>query len=260
MATLRRSWRFKGKTPQLLAVAVVSITILVVLGDLLEDTFIGDSTFLGAPFDSLLNAIIMITRNVTATVASLGYVGIFTLMLLESSSLPIPSEVVLPFSGYLVSLGQLDFWWTILFATLAGISGSVIDYYIGMKGIGILSRQKALEKLFFSKANLERTQKWFSKYGTLSVLLSRMIPGFRTLVSFPAGAVKMPLGKFTAYTAAGCLVWNTVLVYVGVYIGSNWREVAGVSHYLILGFLAAILVALAIWVKRRRSNKLLQEH
>jgi membrane protein DedA with SNARE-associated domain len=81
-----------------------------------------------------------------------------------------------------------------------------------------------------------------------------MIPGFRTLVSFPAGAVKMPLRKFAAYTTGGCLVWNAFLVHIGVYLGSNWREVAGVSRYLIIGVLAAILVVLVVFLIRRRKR------
>jgi len=81
-----------------------------------------------------------------------------------------------------------------------------------------------------------------------------MVPGFRTLVSFPAGAVKMVLSKFVVYTTAGCLVWNVILIYIGVYLGEKWREVAGVSHYIIIGFAAAILVALIVFLIRRRKK------
>jgi membrane protein DedA with SNARE-associated domain len=96
-------------------------------------------------------------------------------------------------------------------------------------------------------------ERWFQKYGAIVVLLSRLVPGFRTLISFPAGAVRMSLAKFVAYTTAGCVVWNAVLVYVGFYVGARWREVAGVVHYLIIATAVAVLVGLVLfWVRRRK--------
>ena len=232
--------------------AVVVVVIVLVLLDTLEDTMIERGGFSGTPFALLLNAIVMLTESVTATVSSWDYAGIFFLMLLESSSLPIPSEVILPFSGYLVSLDQLNLWLTILVSTLAGITGSMVEYYVGMKRMDLLARQKT--HVLFSKARMETAERWFNKYDALMVFLSRLIPGSRALVSFPAGAVKMPLQKFVAYTTAGCLVGNAFLTCVGEYVGASWREVAGVSHYLIIGFLAAFLVALAWFLIERRRR------
>jgi membrane protein DedA with SNARE-associated domain len=239
-----------------LILAIIGVLVLIILLDTLEDTWIEGGPFTGTPLDLLLRAVATLTQDATSTVSSWGYAGIFLLMLLEASSLPIPSEVILPFSGYLVSLGQLNLWITILISTLAGIIGSLVDYYIGVKGMKLLAQRRVLDRLFFSKARLEMVGKWFNKYGSLVVFLGRMIPGFRTLVSFPAGAVKMPLRKFVAYTACGCLVWDAFLIYIGIYVGVNWREVAGVSHYLILGLLAAILVAIvALFIKRRKGRQ-----
>ena len=228
--------------------------IAFLLLDTVEDTLIEGGSFTGTPLAMILNAIMTLTRSVTATVSSWRYAGIFLLMLLEASSLPVPSEVILPFSGYLVSQGLLNVWITIGVSTLAGITGSLIDYYIGMKGTDLLVRRRILDRLLFNKGRLETADRWFSEYGALAVFLSRMIPGFRTLVSFPAGAVKMPLPKFVAYTTCGCLVWDAFLIYIGVYLGSNWREVASVSRYLIIGALAAILVFLLIFLIRRRKR------
>ncbi|MGB9740380.1 MAG: DedA family protein [Candidatus Bathyarchaeales archaeon] len=174
-------------------------------------------------------------------------------MLLESSSLPIPSEVILPFSGYLVFKGQLNLLLTILVATLAGTAGSLVDYYIGMKGMDMLARRKTLSNVLFRRARVEVAERWFNKHGFAMVFLNRFIPGFRTLVSFPAGAVKMPLLKFIAYTTAGCLVWSAFLIYLGEYMGANWRIVAGISHYLIIGSLAAFLMVFVIFLIRRRN-------
>jgi membrane protein DedA with SNARE-associated domain len=253
---LHRKISLKGKTPQLLLIGIIAIAVAIILLETLEDTVIEGGSFAGTRLAIILNAIIALTQGVTATVASWGYAGIFLFMLLEASSLPIPSEVILPFSGYLVSTGQLNVWITIMVSTLAGLAGSLIDYYIGMKGTDILSRRRILDKLLFDKKRLELAAAWFTKYGVFTVFLSRMIPGFRTLVSFPAGAVKMSLWKFVAYTTGGCLVWNAFLVFVGVYLGTNWREVASISRYLIIGVVAAILVVLAVFLIRRKSRTL----
>lgn len=241
--------RLRGKAMPL-ALAIIAVLIILSL-DTLEDILIEGGTFSGAPLDLLLNAIVKLTQDATATVSSWGYVGVFSLMLLESSSLPVPSEVVLPFAGYLVSLGQLDLWATVVASTLAGITGSLIDYYIGMNGMGVLNRHKALERLLINRTNLERAERWFKKNGALVVFLSRMVPAFRALVSFPAGAVKMSLPKFTACTLAGCLVWNALLVYIGMYAGANWREVAGISYHIIIVSLVAIIAAFFILLIRR---------
>lgn len=189
----------------------------------------------------------------------MGYVGVFVLMLLESSSVPIPSEVILPFADYLVSMGQLNFWVTIVVATVAGVAGSLIDYYVGLKGVHVLAQRRLLGRVLLSMGQLEVAARWLNKYGILMVFLGRLIPGFRSIVSFPAGAVRMSMAKFVTFTIAGCLVWNSILIYVGFYLGSNWTEVAGVSRYLILGAIAAVLIIIVIYLiirrKRMRANQ-----
>jgi membrane protein DedA with SNARE-associated domain len=253
LVSRRNLERLKGKAPQLLFLAIAIVVILIISLDTLEDMIEG-GTFVGAPLDLLFRAVITFTQNVTATISSWGYAGIFSLMLLESSSLPIPSEVILPFAGYLISQGLLNLWITISISTVAGITGSLIDYYIGLKGMNLITRRKILGKLLLNEGRLQTTERWFKKYGALVVFLSRMIPGFRTLVSFPAGAVKMPLPKFIPYTMAGCLAWNAVLIYIGMYLGVNWREVPSVLHYIIIGLAAVILVALVVFLIRRKKK------
>jgi membrane protein DedA with SNARE-associated domain len=177
-------------------------------------------------------------------------------MLLESSSLPIPSEVILPFAGFQVSLGQLNFWLTVLVSTVAGLIGSFVDYYIGLKGADWLARHKILDRLLFSRERLNTAERWFNKYGGVAVFLSRIIPGFRTLVSFPAGAAKMSLVRFALYTTIGCMIWNVFLVYLGVYLGRNWSQAAGVSRYLIIAaFAALVLTLLVLWIRRRNKRE-----
>jgi membrane protein DedA with SNARE-associated domain len=245
-----RGW-LRRKAPQLILVVILVALAAYFAFEILEDFFIE-----GAPLTSgpLIGAIVAFTHDVTASVKSLGYLGVFLLMLLESSSLPIPSEMVLPFAGYLVSTGHLNFWVTVVVSTVAGLAGSMVDYYIGLKGVHILAEHKILGRVFFNKNQLEIAARWFGRYGSIMVLLSRLVPGLRTLVSFPAGAVRMPIAKFLAFTAVGCFVWNGILIYVGVFLGENWRRVAGVSHYLVIlvvAVLAVMFVGYLLWRRRR---------
>jgi len=243
--------QLRRKAPQILVAAIVIIVAVYLLFEILEDVATG-APMTNAP---LIGAIIFLTRDVTGAVRSWGYYGIFGLMLLESSSLPIPSEVILPFAGYLASTGQLNIWITVTLATVAGLAGALIDYYIGLKGVQSLTQHKVLGRVLISPNQLELAGKWFEKNGALTVLVSRLIPGFRTTFSFPAGAARMPLFKFIAYTTAGCLLMNAILVYVGWFLGKNWTEVAGVSHYLIIATVVAIVIAVAaLWVRRRRKE------
>ncbi len=244
--------QLRKKAPQLVVVAIAIIVVVYFVLDFLEDVVIEGGPITSEPIISL---ILSITRGVTAAVKAWGYSGIFGLMLLESSSLPIPSEVILPFAGYLASMGQLDFWITVTLATVAGLAGSLIDYYIGLKGVQALTQHKILGKVLLSTNQLELAEKWFIKHGSLMVFTSRMIPGFRTTFSFPAGAAKMKLSKFIAFTTAGCLLWNVILVYLGWYLGKNWTQVAGVSHYLIVVAVGTILIIVVVYLFRRRRKR-----
>jgi membrane protein DedA with SNARE-associated domain len=243
----------RKKAPQLVVIAIAIIVILYIVISILEDVVIEGTPPTGGP---VIAAIISFTSNVTQTVRSWEYFGIFGLMLLESSSLPVPSEVILPFAGYLVSTGfNLNFWLVTLVATVAAIIGSLIDYYIGLKGIEALTKYRILGRALFSMDQLTFAGKWFKKYGSSAVFIARLIPGLRTIISFPAGAAKMPLPKFLVFTTIGCLLWNSILIYVGYYLGSNWREVAGVLQYLLIGVVIALVVLAAFYLMYRRRNR-----
>jgi membrane protein DedA with SNARE-associated domain len=247
----RATW-LRKKAPQIIAAAIIIAIVVYVSFEFLEDVLIEGTPLTSGP---LVSAIMSFTRDVTATVSSWGYPGIFGLMILESSSLPVPSEVILPFSGYLVSTGQLNLWITIIVATVAAIVGSLIDYYIGLKGVEVLSKRRVLGRVLFSMDQLAFADKWFSKYGSLTIFLARLIPGIRTLISFPAGAAKMPITKFLIYTTAGCILWNSLLIYVGYYLGNNWTEVASVSHYILIAVIVALAVAISGYLIGRRRKK-----
>ena len=252
---MQRMQQLRKKAPQLIAAVIILAIVLILVVSFLEDVLLEGAPITSGPIGALFSGIISFVKDVTATVSSWGYTGIFVLMLLESSSLPIPSEVILPFAGYMVSLGKLDPWVALAVATFAGIGGCLIDYYIGLKAAQSLSRHKILGKVFFTKSQLEIAAQWFLKYGASVVFFSRLIPGFRTIVSFPAGAAKMSLVKFTAYTTSGCLVWSGVLIYIGYFLGRNWTEVAGVSRYLLVASIIVAAVVLTVLLVRQRRGK-----
>jgi membrane protein DedA with SNARE-associated domain len=247
MPNSKHLW-MRRKAPQIIVAILVIVAVAYVLSEVITDVVIE-----GAPITSgpLISAILSFKN----TISSWGYSGVFFLMLLESSSLPIPSEAILPFAGYLVSKGTLNIWFTIAVATGAGLAGSLVDYFIGLKGVDALAKRSLLGRMILSPAQLETVARWFGKYGSIMVLLGRLLPGFRTLISFPAGATRMPLLKFCALTTAGCLAWNSILVYVGYYLGSNWAEVAGVSGYLIVAAAAVVIVIIGFYLVRILKNR-----
>ncbi len=174
------------------------------------------------------------------------------LMLLESAAFPIPSEIILPFAGYLVSKGTLSFWPTVAYSTIAALIGSFVDYYLGLSLGGLLDSTKPR---FVNTKHLWRVNDWFSKYGPIAVALFRLVPAARVLISFPAGACRMNKVKFAGYTLAGCLPWNFILIYLGWWFGSSWDSVVEVFRYVnVLAYACLVLLSIWILVKMKGSR------
>jgi membrane protein DedA with SNARE-associated domain len=185
--------------------------------------------------------------------SSAGYVGVFFLMLLEAAALPIPSEIILPFAGYLVFKGNLSFWPVILVSTVAALLGSFIDYYIGLRlGTALLTDTSRLP--YVNAHHMGRVQAWFNRYGSWAVALFRLVPAARVLISFPAGIYRMNAFKFAAYTLLGCIPWNLILVYLGLSLGSAWEEVVAAFKYINL-LVYVLLIILIAWVGVRLLSK-----
>ncbi len=181
-----------------------------------------------------------------------GYVGVFLLMVMESATLPVPSEVVLPLGGYLVSQGRLEFWSTVAVATLGSLVGTTVDYGIGY----YLGRPAVLRYgriVRFSEKRLETTERWFARHGNSVVLLARFVPLLRTLVAFPAGIVRMDVKRFLVYSAVGILVWDIALVYLGVLAGQNSTAIANTlqAYFLPLGIAAVIIAGIFVYRELR---------
>jgi membrane protein DedA with SNARE-associated domain len=198
-----------------------------------------------------------------AVIAAIGYPGIFLLMMLEGMLLPIPSEVVMLFGGYLVATGGLSgavgipAVLILLAAGTAGnVTGALVAYMIGKFG-GLRLLVRYGRYIMIDEKSIQRADRFFSKYGGRSVFTTRLIPIFRTFISIPAGIAEMNIGTFTMYTALGTTIWNILLVYIGMTLGKNWNVVLPYFEYFTYIAAALILVAFLLWLRsalRRRTT------
>lgn len=161
-------------------------------------------------------------------ITQFGYVAVFVLMTLESALLPIPSEVTMPFAGFLAHQGNLNFWLLVLLGALGNLTGSLIAYALGyyLEESLILSLIKKYGKfLLISEREYQIATKWFQKYGNPIAFFSRLLPVIRTFISLPAGLSEMNVWKFSFYTFLGAFIWSGFLTYVGLLLGSNWDSI-----------------------------------
>jgi membrane protein DedA with SNARE-associated domain len=182
-------------------------------------------------------------------IQSTGYFGVFLLMALGSALIPIPSEITLPFAGFLASKGTFVFPLVILVAGLGDLAGSLVGYGIGyfLEETLILSIIKKHGKyVLLSEHDYHKASKWFNKYGDKIVFIGKLLPGLRYLISIPAGAVKMNIKKFALYTFLGSLIWCTIMVYVGFYFGTRWDALEPIFSKFRLVIIALIGLG-AIW-------------
>ncbi len=191
---------------------------------------------------------------VADVIATLGWPGVASLVALENVFPPIPSEVVLPFAGFLAGRGRAGPWIMVLAATAGSVIGAVVLYELGRR-VGQHRTRRLLARLpLVEHHEVDHAIGWFHRHGRSSVLVGRFVPLVRSLVSLPAGADGMPRHTFLALTTAGSLVWNAVWVWAGYLLGSRWEEVGRYSDWLNYGLLAA-LAALAVrftWQRRER--------
>jgi membrane protein DedA with SNARE-associated domain len=190
----------------------------------------------------------LIVQFVTGTVSAVGYFGVFILMTLESACIPIPSEIIMPFSGFLASTGKLNLYLITLMGAFGNLVGAVITYAIGYFG-GRPFILKFGKYFFVKEKEVHHAEKFFAKWGDWSVFLSRNLPVIRTFISLPAGVAEMPFIKFAIYSFLGSLPWCFALTYFGVMLGSNWLLIRKYGHYLDIaaGALIALFIGKIIW-------------
>jgi membrane protein DedA with SNARE-associated domain len=190
----------------------------------------------------------------TLLIHYLGYVGIFILMTLESMIFPIPSELVMPFAGFLIVTGQFDAVPVIVASSLGSILGSLLSYGMGLLGKPVVLRYGRY--LLLNQEHLEWTELFFSRHGGKTIFIARFIPVVRHLISIPAGLARMPLIPFILYTVAGATLWNAFLTYLGMRLRENWWIIQRYTHildYFVVAGLIGVVVYLGWKLKRARK-------
>lgn len=189
----------------------------------------------------------------TDVVGSYGVWAVFLLMILESACIPVPSEAIMVFGGFLAGQGKVGFWPVVIAGVAGNLVGSWIAYWVGAtKG-----REWALRWhwLHITPARLDAADRWFQKYGDWAVLISRCLPIIRTFISLPAGVARMPFWRFSVLTLIGCIPWCLLLAYAGLAVGDNWEALQKQLHWFDYAVAAAILVALVwLFVRYRRKR------
>jgi membrane protein DedA with SNARE-associated domain len=161
---------------------------------------------------------------VVGVISSLGYLGTFACMTIEGACIPLPSEIILTFSGFLVSTGRFNFALAALVGGLGNLFGSTIMYFVGLKG-GHPFFEKYGKYFLISHADMRNAEKWFAKYGDKTVFISQLLPVIRTYISLPSGILEINYLRFALYTFLGACVWSTFLVFVGMKFGEQWMAI-----------------------------------
>jgi membrane protein DedA with SNARE-associated domain len=198
---------------------------------------------------------------VQGVVQSVGYPGVFLFIVLESTLVPIPSELVMPFAGFMASPSQGKFSLAVILVinSVGALLGSSISYWIGVKG-GKPFLVKYGKYFLIRQREIDRTEAFFAKHGRKTILIGRFLPVIRHVISVPAGIARMPLRDFLLQTFLGSTIWGGTLILLGYYIGENWKafsdKLSHVDHLLFEAILVLALVALGIrFVVRRRRER-----
>ena len=189
----------------------------------------------------------------------LGYPGVIALMAMESSILPVPSELVMPPAGYWAAKGEMNFVVVVLCGILGSIIGALANYY-GAQLIGRPLIQRYGKYVLLSEKNLERSERFFAQHGEISTLIGRLFPVIRHLISIPAGLHKMPLSKFILYTAVGAGVWCAILTYIGYFLGQHeaslrTEEIHRYVTWVIIALIPLSLGTIGFYLWRRRRKR-----
>ena len=193
-------------------------------------------------------------------ISAAGYVGVAILMAIESACIPLPSELIMPFAGYLVSIGKFSLVGAATAGALGCNIGSTVAYYVAASG-GRAAFERWGKYVLISHADLERADRFFARYGSATVFFGRLLPVVRTFIAFPAGLARMPMLKFQVYTFLGSWPWCFALAYIGYVLGARWNSDptfrklfhdfdAAIAAVLVAGFAWFVW---SRWRERRRS-------
>lgn len=203
----------------------------------------------------------ILSAFIVATISALGYPGVVLLMGIESACIPLPSEIIMPFSGYLVYTGRFNLWAVGVAGAVGCVLGSLVAYWAGMYG-GRPFIEKYGRYVLISHHDLDIADRWFSRYGELIVFSSRLLPVIRTFIAFPAGVARMNLTRFVAYTFLGSLPWCVGLAYVGQKLGEQWDKNDALKTWFhrfdfVIGIIGLVFIVWWVWrhLKQGRTHK-----
>ncbi len=185
-----------------------------------------------------------------------GYCGVGIAMAIESACIPLPSEIIMPFSGYLILEGRFTMFWVVVAGTVGNLIGSVIAYWVGIIG-GRPFILKYGKYILMSHHDLEVAERWFNRYGELTIFFTRNMPVIRTFISLPAGIAKMNFAKFCIYTTVGSIPWNILLTWLGMVFGAKWHStLSPIFHKFdaVIGIL--LLIGIYLFIKRHLKKGL----
>ncbi|MGZ4949276.1 MAG: DedA family protein [Halobacteriota archaeon] len=199
----------------------------------------------------LINIVETIRTFIITTIEQLGYAGVFVAMLLESAGVPLPSEVIMPFAGYVAWEGKLTLIGVTIAGTLGCLAGSLVLYFVGAYG-GRPLLDRYGKYVLIRKSELDRADRWFAKHGEITVLVSRVLPIVRSFFSLPAGMTHMNITKFSLYTTLGSFLWCLALAYVGFFLGPSWSDVVRLLRYFNIIVIIGIVVLIGYLVYNRK--------
>lgn len=201
----------------------------------------------------ITDLILAITDFITSTINHLGYPGVALLMAIESAAIPLPSEIIMPFSGFLVEGGRFSLMGLGLAGAIGSVIGSVITYALGFYG-GRPLILKYGKYVLISEHDLNLTEKFFQRFGFASVFLGRILPVVRTFISIPAGIGKVAFWPFVATAFAGSFIWSYFLAWLGMRLGENWHSLEAYFRKFDLLIGIVLIIFIIYWIRRHKKN------
>lgn len=199
-----------------------------------------------------------LVQNLTSLITSHGVVAIFVLMTLESALIPIPSEITMPFAGFLAGRGVMNFWSAVFIGALGNLAGSLLAYWLGYtKGENWV--RVAIRKwgnwLLIREEEFDKAKHWFRKYGQAVAFTSRLLPIIRTFISLPAGIARMNLPKFSLLTFVGSLLWSGFLAYLGLKLGQNWLAIEPYFRKFQFAIIASFILLGSLYIRSHLKRR-----
>jgi membrane protein DedA with SNARE-associated domain len=192
---------------------------------------------------------------IVIAISTSGYAGVVALMAIESACIPLPSEIIMPFSGYLVSQGRFNLWWVAVAGAAGCNLGSAVAYFAGARG-GRPLIERYGRWLLISRRDLDWSDRWFARYGEATVFFARLLPVIRTFIAFPAGVARMNQWRFHLYTFLGSLPWCLALAYMGMLFGQHYQEVIRPWFHKFDVVIGLVILAAAVWFVMNRWREL----